>query len=140
LKDQELILRFLALFKLADEYQRPMTEFLNLFTIWGRKQDVDTRENFERVFKETIDVVMESIGSRAFRPERAFNAAAFDSIMVGIARRLQVSKEVDLAQLNARYDELLADKTYLNLIAQATANEENVSARLKVATEKFANL
>lgn len=140
LKDQELILRFLALFLAASNYQRPMAEFLNRFVVWGRIQDSSTRMDCEKLFTDTIDVVLNSIGPKAFRPERVLNAAVFDSIMVGIAHRLKASKEIDFVQLALKYKELLSDNRYLELIAQSTSDENNVLERLSLARLKFAEL
>ena len=108
--------------------------------MWGRLQNADVRSTFRELFTDAIDVVMNSIGPKAFRPERALNAAVFDSVMVGIARRLKVSKEIDFARLTVKYGELLADKRYQVLIAQSTSDEKNVSERLELATLKFAEV
>jgi hypothetical protein len=124
-------------------YERPMKEFLNKFTMWGRRQEkIDDafRNACEDIFKNTIDVVFASIGSRAFRPERAINAAMLDSVVVGLARRLQDDRPIDHAKLVDTYNSLLADPAYLKLISQSTSDEKNVEDRVKTATKAFASI
>ena len=137
LKDQELILRFLALYYASDDYKRPMSEFLNRFAMWGRRQSEEVLRECEEVFKKTIDIIYDAIGPRAFRPERALNAAVYDSVMVGIAHRLMTSEPIELEEIYSAYTELLNDQVYLDLISQSTSDEKNVEARLELAIEKF---
>lgn len=140
LKDQELVLRFLALYFFAHEYERPMNEFLNKFTIWARRQPEDTWHTCSTVFKSTIDIVINSIGPKAFRRERALNAAVYDSVMIGIARRLLTSQITDLAELQGRYQTLLNDETFVRAISQSTSDEKNVEFRLDYVTAEFADV
>lgn len=140
LKDQELILRFLALLFEADGYARPMNEFLNKFSKKYKHADEQFLNHAERIFSATIDVVFRLVGRKAFRPISTLNAAAFDSIMVGLARRLEAEPEPTVEQVKTGYEELLADPSYLALIASSTSDESNVAARIKKATEKFAGI
>lgn len=140
LKDQELILRFLALYFAADQYSRPMKEFLNKFTIWARKQDHTFFERCRFVFIRTIDALYKAIGPRLFRPERALNAATFDSIMVGLATRLEETGEINLDRLADVYKDLISNPEYLSAIAQATSDEKNVAARLQFVTSRFESI
>ena len=55
LKDQELILRFLALFFDGANYQRPMNEFLNKFSKKYKRADQAFLSQAAKVFKGTID-------------------------------------------------------------------------------------
>ncbi len=137
LKDQELILRFLALYFAASSYSRPMSEFLNRFAMWGRKQSESQWAEYRNIFHEAIDTVFEALGSRAFRPERALNAAVFDSVMVGIATRLSTKAPVDSGRIHSIYTALLSDKPYLVLISQSTSDEKNVEARLQMTVDRF---
>jgi len=111
LKDQELILRFLALFFAADQYQEPMKEFLNEFM--GRHRDLDQvlATKFRKVFSETCDDIVRFIGPRAFRLERVVNAAVLDSVMVGIATRLQSGETIGSKEaIVEKYKQLVKDK------------------------------
>jgi len=41
-----------------------------------------------QIFVKTTETILEGIGNKAFRLERAVSAAVVDSLMVGIAKRL----------------------------------------------------
>lgn len=140
LKDQELILRFLAFYFQDIKYERPMNEFLNNFLTLHRKLDKRSGSEFQKVFCEAIDVCSKTLGKKAFRPERAINAAVFDSVLVGLARRLQKGPIQNLAEFTKQYNVLLAKKEYQESYLRSTADEERVSTRIKLATEAFEKL
>ena len=140
LKDQELILRFLALYFEAGSYRRPIKEFLNKFTQKHRKEDDEFLSKCENIFMETIDIAFQSIGGRAFRPERALNTAVFDSVMIGLAKGLVNNAPVNHGQIREVYYTLLDHPDYVEAVSQATSDEKNVNDRLRIATEAFANI
>jgi uncharacterized protein with ParB-like and HNH nuclease domain len=140
LKDQELILRFLAFYFEGDKYERPMKEFLNKFSQSHRKADDLFLQSAQNEFTNTIDVVLKSIGPRAFRPIGPFNAAVFDSVMVGLARRLDKSDIEKPEVVRDAYFQLLEDPEYQALISQSTSDENNVRIRVKKAIDKFSEI
>ncbi|HXM51597.1 MAG TPA: DUF262 domain-containing protein [Pyrinomonadaceae bacterium] len=137
LKDQELILRFLAFYFEGEKYERPMKEFLNKFTREHRKPTNEFLEASRIEFTNTIDVIFAGIGEKAFRPIGSLNAAVFDSVMVGVARRLDQGKLDNYERLRQAYDKLLGDSEYLSLISQSTSDESGVKTRIQKATESF---
>jgi len=64
LKDQELILRFFALFYKGENYQEPMKEFLNCFM--GENKDLQrtSANELEDLFGKTCDVVLGCLGKK----------------------------------------------------------------------------
>jgi hypothetical protein len=138
LKDQELILRFLAFFFNNENYQRPMNEFLNKFSRAHRTAGEAFCNRARLIFTNAIDVIHSSIGSKAFRPVSAINAAVFDSVMYGIARRLESGPLNNDEGVRAAYAALLIDQEYISLTSQSTSDENNVKARLGKAVEAFA--
>lgn len=140
LKDQEMIIRFLALYFDESNYERPMNEFLNRFTDRHRKPDAEFLSMCQSLFISTIDVIWQSIGARAFRLVRGINAAVFDSVMVGLARRLQEGVIDDIERVREAYDNLLADPEYVELVSQSTSDERNVASRLGKAIEQFSRV
>jgi uncharacterized protein with ParB-like and HNH nuclease domain len=137
LKDQELILRFLALNNECETYERPINEFLNKFASKHRNATTKFLDACRKSFSSTIDTVFKSIGAKAFRPVGTLNAAVFDSVMVGIARRLKKGPIEDQDELLEAYEALLVKKSYSEAILSATSDEKNVETRLKDATEAF---
>jgi hypothetical protein len=140
MRDQELILRFLALFFDAQDYSRPMKGFLNTFMGKNRHLNRITTEQMTSAFNPTIDLIHSSIGDRAFRLARALNAAVFDSVMLGIARRLSTGPITAPSALKERYYALLKNSEFLAVAERATADEESVSKRLRLATSAFADI
>lgn len=140
MKDQELILRFLALYFYSDNYKRPMTDFLNRYMGGNRFFRLQPEKLLSDTFINTIDVVYNAIGSKAFRRQRALNAAVFDSVMVGIARRLERGSINDYAELDRRYQSLLEDDYYSFLTRASTSNDENIERRLALTVNSFSNV
>lgn len=140
MRDQELILRFLALHHRADAYERPMKGFLNKYMGKNRHLLLQSKDELSNVFVTAIEVVYECLGSKAFKPKRAINAAVFDAVMVGIARRLKRGPISDSAAVPALYENLLADKSFAAATETGTADEESVRSRLMLASKAFADL
>lgn len=140
LKDQELILRFLALFYNSSEYKKPMNEFLNIFCDIHRDADERFLNEVRNLFTHTIDIAGNALGRNAFRPAGSLNAAVFDSVMVGIARRLQGAEIKNSTALKKTYDDLLKDVQYVKAILQSTADENNVAIRIDKTTKAFSKI
>lgn len=140
LKDEELILRFLALYHDLKSYTSPMNEFLNDFTKSAKGASNDSLDQYRRLFIRTIQSVHNALGSRAFRLERALNAAVFDSVMVGIAKTQEAKGDLEPASLVSAYDLLLKDIRYIELVSKATANEKNLQERMELSLVRFAAL
>ena len=137
MRDQELILRFLALFYASHDYSRPMKAFLNNFMGGNRQLDRVGKPELAEAFVPTINTIRDALGRRAFRLAKAFNAAVFDAVMVGVARRLQRGRIVDSRQLREKYEHLIKNADFLAVAERATADEESVSKRLELATSAF---
>ncbi len=138
LKDRELILRFLALYDDAESYKRPMEEFLNRYARRYRHGPAKHLRKAEATFTRTIEKAFESLGADAFRPIRSMNAAVFDSIAVGLARRLDKGAISDSSKLKKAFDKLSENDDYKKATSSATSGEASVETRLKLATESFA--
>ena len=87
-RDQELILRFLALYFDANDYRPTMKGFLNKHMKSNQNLEKHSAQTIRDLFHSTIGTIIEKLDRNAFRPERAVNAALLDALMVGIARRL----------------------------------------------------
>ncbi len=140
LKDQELILRFLAFYFAADRYRRPLKGFLNTFLDEHQHLQGLKREQVERIFADTCSVIARGIGARAFRITAQVNAALVDSVMYGVARRLDKGEVKKPDELGSAYDLLTGDPEFVAAIGRATADEDRVRLRLSKATEAFATV
>ncbi len=140
LKDIELILRFLALYFYAGSYRRPMKEFLNRYMAANRDLSKQSEAAIRGLFEPTTATILSALGARAFRLKNAVNAAVLDSLMVGVATRLAAGPIDDVAGMRRAYEHLLANSDYKDATSRATADEESVRTRLKLAKEAFADV
>ena len=134
LKDIELILRFFALLESSRKYSRPMKGFLSAYMAHRRNLSVQQQREFRELFEKTTDLILGSIGPKAFKPRATLNAALVDALMVGVARRVKAADaQVSGASLKAAYGDLLRNTSFQDSIGRATADEENVKRRLRLA-------
>lgn len=139
-KDQELIIRFLALSENSANYTRPMATFLNNFSAEANKFSPRKIKSLADLFTETIEFVDLAVGARAFRPVRSLNAAVFDGVMTGLAERLARNPKPLEEDIAFAYDVLIADPEFKKTWERATADEENVRLRLEIARTAFAQI
>jgi hypothetical protein len=140
MRDEELILRFLALHFKAESYQKPMKEFLNCYMAANRHLQLQSDDQLTTVFSNTIEVIDDAFGHRAFRPVRGLNAAVFDSVMVALARRLERGNISDIEEFKRRYHSLLSNEEFEERTQKSTADELSVERRLEMATQAFAGV
>ena len=140
-KDQELILRFLAFYFNSENYRAPMTEFLTKFVGKNRNPEYSFLEKAGCIFIRTMAAFEGALGKRAFRPDRALNAAVFDSMSVALARRI-VTEDItpDPNQVKAVHCNLLSDPKYVDAVSRRTANEQSVTMRMNIAADHFGAL
>ncbi|MDE0610952.1 MAG: DUF262 domain-containing protein [Anaerolineaceae bacterium] len=136
-RDEELILRFLALFHDFENYRPSMTRFLNGYMQNNRNLDCKIQREMEHIFSRTVNTILNKIDIRAFKPQNAINAAVLDAIMVGVAKRLQKS---DIrSSIRDPYDQLLANSEFEASISGGTSQGDKVRQRIKLAIEAFAD-
>ena len=140
LKDQELILRFLSLYYNHDNYEKPLKGFLNSFMGDNRHLQNHSLEEMTSVFGSTIAVIHDNLGKSAFRIGRGINTAFYDSVMVGVAKRLLKGEITDTNQFNDAYTELSENAEMQTLIKGGTSDEKNVARRIDLATLIFDNI
>jgi hypothetical protein len=141
LKDMEMILRFFAFLYYSTKYKSPMKDFLNRYMATNRQLARQSREELRAIFTATSGAILKGIGAKAFRPQRAVNAAVVDSLMTGIARRILAKGEIrNPNELRARYEQLMHDKDYIAATETGTAQEANVKTRIEKAEAVFAHL
>lgn len=139
LKDEELILRFMAMVERGGTYMRPMRDFLNGFTAEYSEAGSQQLEGLEKLFRQVTQLLWAAKGRLAFRPSRSLNAAVCEGVMVGLARRLQAKAELPSTKSVAlAYDALLLKPDFLRACERATADDETVKLRHSLAVAAFA--
>ena len=141
LKDIELILRFFALLEANKKYSRPMKGFLSSYMAHRRNIGDDLQQQFTELFKGLCAAILRGIGSKAFKPKKAVNAALVDALLVGIARRINTRGPIKKPTLlRQAYHKLLQSSKFQASIFRSTADEDNVKTRLRLSTRAFANI
>lgn len=137
LKEEELILRFFSLYFNFEKYRKPMKDFLNKSMAANRSLEIYSRETLTNTFNNTISAIGNFIGTSAFRVKRGLHSAILDSVMVGIAKRLEKGQIEDHDDLRAAYETLLLNERYLDHITSATSDEVSTIGRIDLAIKAF---
>jgi Protein of unknown function DUF262 len=140
LKDQELILRFIAFHQASQVYERPLKKFLNDFMKNHRNMKDLNEGELRKTFYDASDAIASHIGNRAFRIGKQVNAALVDSLLQGVSTRQAKGKITDWNSFKIAYESLMKNPEFLSAITRATADEERVRARLKAAIDAFENV
>ena len=138
MKDRELILRFFTLLFDLDNYSKPMEGALNRYMWTNRKLQRQSKEVLVNAFVPTIEKVAEELGTTAFRPTRAINAAVFDAVMVALATLSPGVLQATPGAIATAYFALLEDPDFVAAYESSTSSEDRVKARIAKATEYFA--
>jgi len=137
LKDEELILRFFALLHDLGNYERPMAEFLSKFAKRNRRMLPPELNRARTLFTKTMRLIFEALGEAAFRPERTFNAAVFDSIAIGAAKALAAGCATRASSVRRAITRIRKSRAYAEATSRSTADEKFVRRRIKIATDEF---
>lgn len=139
-KDQEMILRFLALYFDAANYKRPMKHFLNRFIDANRELGRFDEGRIRRTFEPVVILAQKYLGPAAFRPVRNLNAALLDCVFVGLAKRLDVGPVRDPSKLKPALDSIMNDADFVDAYTKSTTDETRVAKRLEIARRAFADV
>lgn len=135
MRDQELILRFLALYFDGNNYAPPMKAFLNKFMGENKTVPAEVGKKLSKVFLNTIKTIESCIGPRAFVTKKTLNAAIFDAIMVAVATRLETGPITNSEEVKEAHSQLLSNTEFLDKCQTHTADEEKVKGRIRLAKE-----
>lgn len=141
LKDEELILRFFALYFNLDNYKIPLKEFLNKFMAHNRTLKFLNSEDLNNTFINSIDFIKDVLKKDAFRlVGRGLAAAIFDSVMVGTTDRIKKGPVKDKSDYLKKYKSLLENDEYLKFVNSGTSAENVVKGRLEIARKTFSEV
>jgi hypothetical protein len=141
LRDQEIILRFLAFYVQAASYRRPLRKFLNDFAAAHRTLDSLPTDLLRQRFEATVGLILEGAGRRALRASgNQVNAALTEALLVGLARRLDFGEHPSAASVRDAVETIMADPAMDSAISRATADEDSVRTRIAITTRAFATI
>ncbi|MER6591574.1 DUF262 domain-containing protein [Micromonospora purpureochromogenes] len=143
LRDQELVLRILALYVSAATYRRPLKTFLNDFVGEYRDTTKFPVDPIVQRFRTAAHLLEAGPERRALRwaGNRAVNAALAEAVFVGLMRRLDLGDDEPTPEaVTAAVERLQGNERLANAVTRATADEESVRTRLAITTREFASI
>jgi hypothetical protein len=136
-RDQELVLRILALYFDAADYKRPLKRFLNDFAAAHRNMGTFAADEVRERFTDAARLLNATVGKEGLRRTGyQINAALTEAIFVGLMRRLD-AQEVSPQRVSDAVSAIRGNEELQEAISRATADEENVRIRLEVAASAF---
>lgn len=142
-RDQELVLRIIALYVDSDAYTRPLKKFLNDFLGAHRNLERLNTTQLRGLFTRAADILYQAGGRRALRfQSNQVNTALAEALFVGLMRRLnRRGKKAPASTSVSTVVSTLGENPKLTAsISGSTANEENLNTRLTEATVAFAEI
>jgi len=136
LKEQELILRFFALYYKKEDYVKPLKGFMNAFMSKNRNFEIYSANELTELFNNNIKLIARVLGSKAFRIGNPINAAVFEGIMVGLAVRLKNSPIED-DEFRTKYKALIESPDFIATAKGGTSDEKTIQERIRLAIQAF---
>ncbi|HXV04560.1 MAG TPA: DUF262 domain-containing protein [Solirubrobacterales bacterium] len=141
LRDQELVLRIIALHVSPGTYRRPLKRYLNDFAAQHRFLTDLPVDRLRNQFSSVAEVIQNGPGPDALRyGSRQVNAALTEAIFVGMMRRLEAASPPNPSLISDVIGSMHEQPGFDLAISRATADEESVRTRLFVATQAFAGI
>jgi hypothetical protein len=137
LYDQELVLRFFAFYKNAENVNENMEKFLNDFmerTVENANFDYDV---YESLIMRVLELIYQIEDNKIFRNERnLFVPAYFEGILIGVAQNIEMYAE-DLELLKSKITQLKSDNDFKRYSGTASNSRSRIRNRLKRVDEIF---
>lgn len=139
LRDQEVVLRVIALYTRANEYLPPLKKFLNTFMNDHRNLENLPEERIRQLFTQA-SAALEAAGVRdaVRRAGQRVNASLLEAVLVVYMRRVADDIPLDEASLRAALVTIGQNPELQAASRSSTTSEENVRARLTGVTHIFA--
>ncbi|MDJ0560538.1 MAG: DUF262 domain-containing protein [Microcystis sp. M53599_WE4] len=137
LYDQELVLRFFAFYKNAENVNENMEKFLNDFmerTVENANFDYDV---YESLIMRVLELIYQIEDNKIFRNERnLFVPAYFEGILIGVAQNIETYAE-DLELLKSKITQLKSDNDFKKYSGTSSNSKSRIRNRLKRVDEIF---
>jgi hypothetical protein len=131
MRDVEMILRFVSLYFFADQYKKPMKDFLSTAMKHKRNLSEADADALGTKFRATCSRIVTTLGERPFHGTRGMSPTLFDAVFTVFA---QHSGEFP-ADLGQRRDSLVSSKEFEASASYRTTDADAVARRLKLARE-----
>ena len=110
-RDVEFLLRVFSLVGSADEYEKPMKEFLNKAMESNKKGRTPKVVEFTEVFPKVTKLIIDQLGERPFHIRGPINVSALDSVTSVLVENYN---KLPKSNLREKMDRLLESKDFQN--------------------------
>jgi hypothetical protein len=148
LRDQELILRYLALKRVAAEevgangepvsYKAPMATFMSQYLDDNEEMSEEKIQAEKNEFTTACRLLVEAEGPSALKRNRTINAARADSILAGLSLAVRQNPEITPDSVRSGMETLEEDSDYVEKTQKSTSHKLSVTGRLTAAAAAFA--
>lgn len=130
-RDVELVLRVFALSRRDSEYEKPMKDYLNKAMKRNKKGRTSRIRRFQSKFPSTASTIIDQLGPKPFHVLGPLNTAALDSVFCTLLDNpTQIPKN-----LRQRFDRMLSQSDFMNLISASTTDTLALQKRFDTARE-----
>lgn len=140
LYDQELVLRFVALYNNVENVNENTENFLNSFMEKSIENGSFETQSYETLFLEVLEEIDRLNNDKVFRNRNNFFVPAFfEGITIGLAQNLALYKDQQ-ELLAKKIEELKGDVEFKRLSGSTSNSRSRIKARLQRANEIFNNV
>lgn len=127
MKDQEIILRALALFESADQYKSPMPRFLDTYMEANRKITDEHGVKLKLFFDLAVKLIRDSLGDDALKRGGTFMLTRLDALVVGLMEAFRTVELTDGAELEASVLEKMGDRSVSDRLVELEADDRGLN-------------
>lgn len=140
LYDQELILRFIALYKNLHSINNNLENFLDHFMDQATKPNAFEPELYKSIFIEVLELINTVGDDKLFRNDRGlFVPALFEGITIGIAEHIHIYRGNPKLVLD-KISELRKDTEFKRFSGSASNSRSRIKNRLTRANQIFSSI
>lgn len=138
-KDQEIILRLIALSYDYQSYNGNMKKYLNDFMFENKDLDnpkvIDIVNQFKKICNFLLSLQIDEI----IRPNASLNIAILDSIWVGVYHMFNSNQKQEKTIVKSKIEKMLKEKTFMDAILTGrTHHTESVKKRIGFSIKELA--
>jgi DUF1009 family protein len=127
MKDQEAVLRAIALYLNGDSYKASMPKFLDAFMAKNRNMDAAACHMIQIKFEVAVKLIKENLGDGALKRSGTFILTRFDALMVGLMSLVPNQQFKTQADAMLTIEGLLGTRTIQDRVAQLDGDTRGVN-------------
>ncbi|TAE75089.1 MAG: DUF262 domain-containing protein [Bacteroidetes bacterium] len=140
--DQELILRFLSLYKNNGKINQSIAQYMSKFMRESIENQNFNYNLHENIFNKVVEILLPLKKDIFRQKDGSFATALYDTIMIGVAEHINLYENKDIKIIEDKiWNEVRQHKILLKFSRKGGNNQfQRVKNRLKIAKEIFGNI